>query len=392
MRSLLTMLGIIIGVSAVIIIVAIGEGAKTELNDQMFGGDKNAVELYFEPYGMADQSEMMSVAFDETLIEEEPELTDADLKAVQAISGVKIAIGSNDGFGGTFVHNENQGELQITGVGTDYFVDGRLKIVEGRAFNTRDIDSLGRVVMIDTETRKAYFKEADQVVGEIVEINSNPYKVIGVYESLVPEMYRMGGGEALMPRTLSAMMFGMNEITKVTIYAEDVDGITQTATMAAAKLTERAGLEEAIYTFYDMSEYEEEAKQALGIVTLFISSIAGISLLVGGIGVMNIMLVSVTERTREIGLRKAIGATRGKILLQFLIESVTLTSVGGLIGIGFAVMVTMIASKFLPFQAVINPSIVVLGVTFSAFIGIVFGILPANKASKLSPIEALRHE
>lgn len=392
MRSLLTMLGIIIGVSAVIIIVAIGEGAKTELNDQMFGGDKNAVELYFEPYGMADQSEMMSVAFDETLIEEEPELTDADLKAVQAISGVKIAIGSNDGFGGTFVHNENQGELQITGVGTDYFVDGRLKIVEGRAFNTRDIDSLGRVVMIDTETRKAYFKEADQVVGEIVEINSNPYKVIGVYESLVPEMYRMGGGEALMPRTLSAMMFGMNEITKVTIYAEDVDGITQTATMAAAKLTERAGLEEARYTFYDMSEYEEEAKQALGIVTLFISSIAGISLLVGGIGVMNIMLVSVTERTREIGLRKAIGATRGKILLQFLIESVTLTSVGGLIGIGFAVIVTMIASKFLPFQAVINPSIVVLGVTFSAFIGIVFGILPANKASKLSPIEALRHE
>src|SRR5699024_11776379 len=127
-------------------------------------------------------------------------------------------------------------------------------------------------------------------------------------------------------------------------------------------------------------------------ITLFIGSIAGISLLVGGIGVMNIMLVSVTERTREIGLRKAIGATRSRILLQFLIEAMTLTLLGGLIGIGIAIIGVSIAGQVLPFKPVVSPLVAFIGASFSALIGVVFGILPANKASKLSPIDALRHE
>lgn len=246
--------------------------------------------------------------------------------------------------------------------------------------------------MLDTEARKKYFKENEPVIGEIIEFAGNPYKVVGIYESVIPEAYRYGDGEALMPRTLVAMMFGGYEVEQVSIMAENPDTLVETGYMAAQKLTELKELEDGEYTTWDMEEFEEEYNTFLNVITLFISSIAGISLLVGGIGVMNIMLVSVTERTREIGLRKAIGATRGRILFQFLIESVTITSLGGLIGIGIAVLATFIASQFLPFQATVNPIVVIIGVSFSAAIGIVFGILPANKASKLSPIDALRHE
>src|SRR5690625_1569796 len=141
-----------------------------------------------------------------------------------------------------------------------------------------------------------------------------------------------------------------------------------------------------------MDEFEEEFDTFYNTITLFIGSIASISLFVGGIGVMNIMLVSVTERTREIGLRKAIGATRIRILLQFLIEAMTLTLLGGLIGIAIAFFITFIAGQLLPFKPIISPLVVIIGASFSALIGIVFGLLPANKASKLSPIDALRNE
>ena len=162
--------------------------------------------------------------------------------------------------------------------------------------------------------------------------------------------------------------------------------------LAADTLTQSKALEDGMYNIHDYSEFEDEFNQYILIMTLFIGSIAGISLLVGGIGVMNIMLVSVTERTREIGLRKALGATRGKILLQFLIESVTLTSLGGLIGLALALGGTLLISQNSPITATISPIIVLVSVGFSAFIGVVFGILPANKASKLSPIDALRYE
>ncbi|MFK4996845.1 ABC transporter permease [Bacillus sp. N9] len=196
----------------------------------------------------------------------------------------------------------------------------------------------------------------------------------------------------LMPRAVISMMFGSREVEQLAVIAQDADTLVETGMLAAEKLTEVKNLEDGMYTTYDMGDYQAEYEQFLTIITLFISSIAGISLLVGGIGVMNIMLVSVTERTREIGLRKALGATRGRILLQFLIESVTLTSLGGLIGIGFAVLGSILVSQFSPITAIINPIVVIIGVGFSAFIGIIFGILPANKASKLSPIDALRYE
>lgn len=381
-RSVLTMLGIIIGVGAVIVIVAIGQGAKKQMTEDLFGTDKNIIEIF---------SEYIPPEGEEMGYWEMPVLTREDLEAVKKVPGVKAVFGTNMGFG-MLVHNEKQGNPQITGIDEQYIRARKIAVTEGRPFTRNDIEGVSRVVMIDQVTRKKYFQKDEQVVGEIVEIEGNPFKVIGVYESPVPEPYRNPEGEMFMPRSLISMMYGNPEIEQISILGDNPETVAETGRLAAERLTQVKNVENVVYRTHDMSEYENEINKFVTLITLVIGSIAGISLLVGGIGVMNIMLVSVTERTREIGLRKAIGATRGRILLQFLIEAMTLTSLGGSIGIAFASIGTILITKFSPLAVTVNPLVVVIGLSFSAFIGIVFGILPANKASKLHPIDALRYE
>lgn len=383
LRSFLTMLGIIIGVASVIIIVALGEGAKEQIKDELFRTEKNRIELYFEPTPPEGEDEW-SFAW------EEPTITDEHLMALVSVEGVKAVIAENYAYGNLMV-GEQVKDMEIIGVDPGFFTALDIQVVEGRTFTENDSNT-SRIVMIDTVARDAFFKENESPIGEIVEIEGNPYKVIGVYESYIPEAYRSENGELLMPRSLVSLMFGSFDVDRVSIIAENIDTLSETGKKAANKLTSLIKPEDGKYVSMSMEDLEAELDAFYGVMTLFIGGIAAISLLVGGIGVMNIMLVSVTERTSEIGLRKAIGASRGKILLQFLIESVTLTSLGGVLGISFAALVAFMISSLTELYAIVNIKVVVIGVLFSAFIGIIFGLLPANKAAKLHPIDALRYE
>jgi len=385
MRSLLTMLGVVIGVGSVILLVSLGSGARSEITTTIQGLGSNLIVVV--PFKMNLGGNLMQQGA--------PQLA-TNKFTLRTLDEVGTAVGNQD-----MVSGEIQRSMYMSGGGKRYFgmVTGtranefdvrNLKTLEGgRYFSSAEEDSARLVIVIGQTVAKELFGTQDPI-GQYVTVKGRKLKVIGVQE--VKGKTLMFDQDALswIPITTAIRLFGTSNPGTIVVKAESTDTVVPEAEKIKAVLGKTLASDE--FSVITQSDILGFAQNITKILTYLLGGLAGISLLVGGIGIMNIMLVSVTERTREIGIRKAVGAKTRDIMLQFIVEAVTLSLLGGFIGVMLAVMGSMLYHALFHMKAQVTVWIVLMAFVFSMLVGVFFGVYPARKASRLDPIESLRYE
>jgi len=382
-RSFLTMLGLIIGISSVVTIIAIGNGSQSSIESQLNSLGTNVITL--------QQNRGASLTADERLTLED--VTSIRIRFEDELIGVTPSISAS----GTLLEDVEDTEITISAAVEDITTIENLDLIAGRTFYTQDIDNLKNNILISSNLAEEIYGSVASAVGNKIYISSDSntiaYAIIGVYQSEETNMgFSTETGYA--PYTTIQKNFNVRSYLssiKVAVNS-DVDASTFGDKLIYFISSKKGNVGDEKYATFSMEEQIEMISSVLGSITLLISAIAAISLVVGGIGVMNIMLVSVTERTREIGIRKALGAKYKNILSQFLIESVVVSGVGGIIGTIIGIVLSFVVGNLMAITASVDIFAIILATLFSSGIGIIFGVYPASKAAKLDPIEALRYE
>ena len=388
MRSALTMLGIIIGVGAVIAMVSVGQGAQSQAQQQIQAMGSNL--LFVGAGNVTRGGTRMGSGATKTLIDE-------DLQAIlrEAPSVKEAAPGSQAT--SQIVYGNDNWATQVNGTEPQYFDIRSWPFAEGSSFTTDDVNMAANVAVIGETVRKNLFGATD-AIGETIRIANLPFRVVGV---LTPRGSSAAMGQdqddiVLVPiTTLQKKITGQNWLRWIMVSAVSKEASYTAQQQITEVLRDRHRIrkgQDDDFMVRNLADMADLADQNAHLFTVLLASIASISLIVGGIGIMNIMLVSVTERTREIGIRMAIGATETDVQQQFLIEAVVLSVVGGAIGIAFGLIASYIITQTLGWAVLVSPASIIAAVIFSMGVGIFFGFYPARKAARLDPIEALRYE
>lgn len=384
MRSFLTMLGIIIGISSVIMISTIGKGFQEGIVKNLNEISKNNIDIQIEP------NPDVQTKRKDIFVEDDIEY----LKTIKGVDSISL-------IEDTYVQidlGEDKKWIQITGGNSDVLRISSMKLLYGRNITNTDNRLKKKVVIIDDLLAKKKFGKID-VIGEKIDFitdgRKETYIIIGVIENIMKKLSETIRDDiymAVVPYKTLKKYHNTRDNGYISIRVKNINEKVRIGD-EALKLLERVKKNKGVYKISkELSQALESFNKILSLASLFISAVAAISLFVGGIGVMNIMLVSVTERTREIGIRKAIGAKNRDILFQFLVEALILTVIGGILGLLIGYFGAQLIGKFIKITPILSLNVFIMAISVSSFIGIIFGVMPAIKASKLNPIDALRHE